>query len=47
MWCVEVSSSHTDNVIRLDKYVSMRQGALDRYFNGSVVDYDFISKEVL
>lgn len=45
MWCVEVSPSHTDNVIGLDKYVSMRQVALDRDFNGSVVDYDFISKD--
>ena len=38
MWCVKVSLSHTDNVIGLDKYVSMRQVALDRDFNGSVVD---------
>lgn len=45
MWCVEVSPSHTDNVIGLDKYVSMRQVALDRDFNGNVVDYDFISKD--
>ena len=45
MWCVEVSPSHTDNVIGLDKYVSMRQVALDRDFNGSVVYYDFISKD--
>ena len=38
MWCVEVSPSHTDNVIGLDKYVSMRQVTLDIDFNGSVVD---------
>ena len=45
MWCVKVSPSHTDNMIGLDKYVSMRQVALDRDFNGSVVDYDFIRKD--
>lgn len=45
MWCVKVSPSHTDNMIGLDKYVSMRQVALDRDFNWSVVDYDFISKD--
>ena len=33
MWCVKVSPSHTDNMIGLDKYVSMRQVALDRDFN--------------
>lgn len=45
MWCVEVSPSHTDYVIALDKYISMRQVALDRSFNGKGVDYNFINKD--